>query len=326
MKLAFIGGIGHAYLRGLLTDPNYDVAYPVAVAGDGHDNQRAREFAAKLGVPTEWYDDAGTMLDQYKPDIVNVGAMYGYAGDVIATVLERGIPVVSDKPAAATWEQLHRLEELTNNASLITEFNLRSSSELRAAREAVQQGLIGTVALATAQKSYRWGTRPKWYADRTSYGGTILWVAGHGIDAIRFVTGQRFTRVMGRHGNITHPEMGTMEDHTMNVFALSGGGTAAVHADYLRPAKAPTHGDDRVRVIGSAGVVEVREGKCVLITNDAAPREIKPQQPVPPNYVELFAAAKGESTDIYSTAHSLEMAKVLLAARDAADGEKWIDL
>jgi predicted dehydrogenase len=326
MKLAFIGGLGHAYLRGLLADKQYDVTYPVAVTGDGHDDVRAKEFAAKLGVPTQWYDDVRTMLDQFKPDIVNVGAMYGYAGDVIATVLERGVNVVSDKPAAATWEQLDRLTQLAKNANLITEFNFRSTPEFRAAREAVQQGLIGTVALATAQKSYRWGSRPKWYGDRASYGGTILWVAGHGIDAIRFVTGQAFTRVMGRHGNVTHPEMGTMEDHTMNLFALSGGGTAACHADYLRPAKSPTHGDDRLRVIGSAGVVEVQGGKCTLITNDAAPREITPKQPVGPNHAELLAAARGESTEIYSTAHTLEMAKVLLAARDAADGEKWIEL
>jgi predicted dehydrogenase len=266
------------------------------------------------------------MLDRFKPDVVNVGTVYGYAGDVIAAVLERGAPVVSDKPVAATWQQLDRLKQLTNNAQLITEFNFRSQPEFRAARDAVAQGLIGKVALATAQKSYRWGTRPKWYADRTAYGGTILWVAGPGIDAIRFVTGQTFTRVTGRHKNVTHPEMGTMEDHTMNVFALSGGGTASCHADYLRPAKAPTHGDDRLRVIGSTGVVEVRDGRCMLITNDAAPVDITDRGTPQPAYVELLAAARGENRDIYSTEHSLDMAATLLHARDAADGEKWIDL
>jgi predicted dehydrogenase len=326
MKLAFIGGLGHQYLRGLLADPAFDVKYPVAVASDGYDADRAREFAGKLGVPFEWFDDSRAMLDKFKPDVVNVGAMYGHAGAITAAVLERGVPVVSDKPAAATWEQLERLKQLTSRANLITEFNFRSMAPFRAARDAVAQGLVGTVTLATAQKSYRFGKRPAWYGDRASYGGTILWVAGHGIDAIRFVTGQAFTRVTGRHGNVTHPELGSMEDHTTNLFVLSGGGTAAVHADYLRPAKAPTHGDDRLRVIGSAGVVEVRDGKCVLITNDREPAEIQPAGPVRPTHVELMAAARGEATDLYSTAHTLEMAAVLLAARDAADGEKWIDL
>jgi predicted dehydrogenase len=326
MKLAFIGGWGHAYLKGLLTDKKVDVSYPVAVAGDGKDNARAQAFTRKLGVPVEWFDDARGMLDKFKPDAVNVGTVYGYAGDVIATVLERGVPVVSDKPIAATWQQLDRLKQLTKNARLITEFNFRSQPEFRAARDAVAQGLVGKVALATAQKSYRFGTRPSWYGDRIAYGGTILWVAGHGIDAIRFVTGQTFTRVTGRHKNVTHPEMGTMEDHTMNVFALSGGGTASCHADYLRPAKAPTHGDDRLRVIGSTGVVEVRDGRCVLITNDAPAVDITDRAAPQPSYIELLAAVRGENSEIYSTEHSLEMAAVLLHARDAADGEKWIDL
>ena len=326
MKLAFIGGWGHAYLKGLLADKKYEVSYPVAVAGDGKDNARAKEFGSKLGVPIEWYDDAAVMLDKYKPDVVNIGTVYGYAGDVIAGVLERGVPVVSDKPIAATWAQLERIKPLAAKTQLITEFNFRSQREFRAARDAVAQGLIGPIALATAQKSYRFGTRPKWYGDRTAYGGTILWVAGHGIDAIRFVTGQKFTRVTGRQSNVTHPEMGTMEDHTMNVFALAGGGTAACHADYLRPAKSPTHGDDRLRVVGAAGIVEVRDGRCWLATNDAEQIEITDRAAPAPSCAELLAAVRGESTDIYSTAHSLEMAAVLLHARDAADAQKWIDL
>jgi predicted dehydrogenase len=329
MRLAFIGGWGHANLRPALNDPAIQIDRPVAVATDGHDADQARKLAANLGTPTTFYDSIDAMLDEYKPDVVNVGAVYGYNGDVIAEVLRRGISVASDKPIAATWDQLAELKRLTagGKTKLITEFLWRSHTELRSARDAIAAGEIGEVVLATAQKSYRFGTgRPAWYGDRKAFGSTLLWVAGHGIDAVRYVTGQQFTRVTARHGNVSRKQLPELEDHVVTLYALSGGGTAAIHADYQRPDKAASHGDDRVRVVGSRGLIELRDGRCKLTTNDAPEIDISDRATVRPSHVELLAALSGEDESIYSTAESLYLAEVLLHSRDAADGEKWIDL
>ncbi len=331
MRLAIIGGWGHAYLRQLLNRPGYAFDQPVAVASDGCDSPRAKELADALGAPAAFFDSIDDMLDQYKPDVVNVAAVYGYAGDINAKVLARGIPVVTDKPAAATWEQLEKLKSLVGGGAkdrprLITEFNFRCNPEFRAARDAVAAGLIGNVVMATAQKSYRFGTRPSWYGDRAAYGSTLLWVASHGIDLVHFVTGQTFTKVTGRLGNLSHPELPAMDDHCLSLFGLSGGGSAMVHADLLRPGKSATHGDDRLRVIGTAGQIEVRGGACKLTTNGAAEVDITSQATPRPAAEELFAAVTGESGAIFSTAHSLYMAELLLHARDAADREEWVEL
>ncbi len=48
-------------------------------------------------------------------------------------------------------------------------------------------------------------------------------------------------------------------------FELAGEILASVSIDYLRPETAPTHGDDRLRVAGTGGVMEVRQGKVFLI-------------------------------------------------------------
>ena len=48
-------------------------------------------------------------------------------------------------------------------------------------------------------------------------------------------------------------------DDTVSLFEFAGGATGIVHADFLRPAKAPTHGDDRLRVVGGTGTIEVRD-------------------------------------------------------------------
>ena len=322
MKIAFIGGHGHHYLRQVLSDP----AHEAAVAPDGHDSTAAAAFARSLPNPT-WFDDGHAMLAAFAPDVVSVGGVYGFNGDWAATALARGLPTVTDKPAAATWAQLDRLRDIVSAdpaAVLLTEFDFRCRPEFVAARAAT--GRVGDVVLVTAQKSYRFGTRPPWYADRPAYGGTLPWVASHGLDAVGFVTGDRIVRVVGRGGNVSRPAMGSMEDHVAVLAELAGGGTAVVHADYCRPAAAPTHGDDRLRVAGSAGVVEVRDGRCVVTTHDAPPADVTDTAVVLPIGAELLATAAGGGSGVFSTADSLSAAALLLHARDAADGRRWVDV
>jgi predicted dehydrogenase len=325
MRIAFVGGFGHHYLKGALKDPAIQADRPIAFAPSGPEDDRAETAAHAYG-DVRFYPDFTRMLDDYRPDVVNVGGIYARNGDLAAAALERDIPVVSDKPIAATWPQLERLRKLTDGTRrvLLTEFDFRSRATFRAARDVIRAGKIGTPVLATAQKSYRFGKRPAWYADRALYGGTMLWVASHAIDVVRFATGRRITAVTGRQGNVTRPQLPTMEDHSLALLELEGGASGIVHADYFRPDKTPEHGDDRLRVAGSKGVVEVRGGRCRLLGEDGVERDVTDEAKVQPIHVELLAAVRGESDDLYSTAASLEIAAVLLHARDAADNQEWV--
>ncbi len=321
MKIAFIGGNGHHYLCGALSHPDWEVA----AASDGFDPDAARGFSQRLP-NARWFDEPRSLLDEWKPDVVSIGAVYGKNGDLAAMALERGVAVVCDKPVAANWAQLERLRELTRDKSrvLLTEFPFRSQAEFRAARNAVSSGQVGEVVLASAQKSYRFGaSRPAWYRNRELYGGTLLWVASHAVDAVRFCTNQPFKRVIGIGGNVSRPDYASMEDHICAMFEFANGGTALVHADFLRPQSAPTHGDDRLRIAGSLGVVEVRDGHCVLISGDEGERDITNLAQGRPVHEELLAAVRGESSECYSTQESLEVTAILLAARDATDERAW---
>jgi len=314
MKLGFIGGNGHHYLRGVLAEQECEIAVA------------ARALWQKLG--GEWFDDAKLMLDMFKPAAVSVGAVYALNGNWIAEALQRNLPVVSDKPIAATWAQFERLQKLTSGSSgiVLTEFDFRAKPEFLAAREAVRSGKIGKPILATGQKSYRFGTRPSWYTDRATYPGTLMWVASHAVDVIPFVTGLRLIRAVGHGGNISKPTYGKMEDHVAALFVLSNGGTAIVHADFLRPTAAATHGDDRLRIAGSEGVLEVMGGRCQLITNDEPEIDLTDQVKPRPLHAELLAALMGEASELYSTEDSLATAQLLLRVREAADERQWIDL
>src|ERR1700722_16643541 len=106
MKLAFIGGYGHHYLRPLI-GPNVEVA----AAGDGQDADAARRFAEAQQI-SKWYDDPIRLMDEFRPDALSIGAVYAFNGDLAAEAIKRDFPTVSEKPIAATWDQLARLRRL----------------------------------------------------------------------------------------------------------------------------------------------------------------------------------------------------------------------
>ena len=58
------------------------------------------------------------------------------------------------------------------------------------------------------------------------------------------------------------------------MLTMRNGGVASVTLDYLRPAAAPTHGDERLRIAGTRGVIETAlvEQKVTLITADSTTR------------------------------------------------------
>jgi predicted dehydrogenase len=316
MKIGFIGCSGHHYLSRISSIAQHEIA----AAPDGYDDAASHAFAAKLsGAKT--FNSAKDLLDSFKPDVVNIGAVFAHQSEFATMCLERDLPVVCDKPVAANWTQLDRLHQLCDgtNRKLITEFDFRAKREFRSARDAVKSGLLGEIVLVTGQKSYRWNTRPKWYSSRDHYPSTLLWIGCHAIDAISFVTGRRMTSVTARQGNLSRPDYGAAEDHATATYALDNGGTGVVHADFLRPAKAPTHGDDRLRVAGSKGVLEVRSEKCLLITADEEEKDITDRVRGQEPGEAMLEAATGKSEEFFSTRASLEMAEILLHSRDAAD-------
>jgi predicted dehydrogenase len=329
MRIAFIGGNGHHVIGHTFKHPYQGTANSqVAAASDGVAPDAAKAYASRLPAH-EWFDDYRKMLDTFKPEVVSVGAVYVHNGPIIQECLKRNIPTVSDKPIASSWADYEALKQLlaeNPDRKIITEFTFRSRQEFRAARQAVKDNRIGKVVLATGQKSYRFGARPQWYQDRKDYCGTLMWVASHAIDAVHFVTGDPYASFIGTQGNIAKPDYGTMEDHTVTMFKLASGASGVIHADLLRPAAASSHGDDRLRIVGTQGQIEVRDNKCKLITATTGEEDITGSVSTKSNHFEILDAIFKNDPALYSTAESLNLARLLLLARDATDTGKWINV
>lgn len=309
-------------LRHMLEDQALEIE-DVAVASDGFDCERARKLADQID-GSLWFDKAEQMLQEFQPDIVNVIGVFSSNADWSIAALEAGIPVFCEKPIATTWEQLERIKDVLarKGGHLLTEFSSRCNPAFRAAHEAIRDGRIGEPVLISGQKSYRFRTRPAWYGERRLYGGTIGWVASHMIDAAFYCSGKRFTSVNGLKGNLAKPDYAEMEDHTVSMFELDNGGSCIIHADFLRPDAAPTHADDRLRIVGTTGQLEILARHTYLISDKEGYRDLTEAAKPLSVHQQVLAALEGRDS-VFSTTDSLYIAEVLLAARDASDTRQW---
>lgn len=260
-RLVIIGAAGHAHL--VLNDlPRFPqvcfCAYAPSFPGEDVSLYAAHP-SATAGPPLA-YNDWRSMLEAELPDIVVVCGRFDLNGPLAIAALERGCKVISEKPAAQTLAQVARLRQLVaeGGAPYGMMLNMRYDPPYYTARKLVRQGVIGEPYLVTAQKSYRWGaSRPAWYAHPAHYGSTMTWVGIHAFDYARWISGAEYREVYAYHGNLVHTERPGCQDVATVIARLSNSGSATFNLDFLRPSAALTHGDDRLRIAGSEGVLEI---------------------------------------------------------------------
>jgi predicted dehydrogenase len=279
---------------------------------------------------TRVYDEFEPMLEKEELDVVGVFLPYYRNAEASIAAARRGVHVVSEKPVATTLADLAALKAAVaeSKVRLTSLMNMRCNPLYRAARRAVADGLVGEPILLTSQKSYRFGAaRPWFYEDLKTYGGTIPWAGIHSIDYMRWTSGCRYVQVSAWHGNNDRADYPGFQDHAGVLFKLDNGGTAMTNLDYLRPETAPTHGDDRLRIAGSEGVLEVMgtEGRVSVITASDGPRELELPEPVD-FFADFVAELAGEGEHLISQDDAFRLTEVCLKAREAAETGKWIDL
>jgi predicted dehydrogenase len=156
------------------------------------------------------------------------------------------------------------------------------------------------------------------YTHRATYGGTIPWVAIHGIDWIHWFTGGAIAEVSGAHTTHGNGGHGEMESSGVCMFRLANSGSASLAFDYFRPTQAPTHGEDRVRIAGDKGVLEIAGGEASIFPRDAAPRRLEKEEPL--SLFQEFIRYLDDGTPLRITAEdAFTISELALRCRDAAD-------
>jgi predicted dehydrogenase len=276
------------------------------------------------------YDNYQEMLVKEPLEVVGVCLPYYQNAEASIAAARRGIHVLSEKPAATTLPDLAGLEQAIHESHIQYSImlDMRTEPIFQAARQVVQAGAVGEVILISSQKSYKYGPeRPRFYKERKTYGGTIPWVGIHALDFMQWVSGQKYTAVAAYEGNKAHPQAPGCEDHAGLILRLANGGTATCHLDFLRPEVATTHGDDRLRIAGSEGVLEVwgNERRATLMSQLGKSGDL-PLPPVIDFFSAFIAQLREEGQPLVSSAEAFDITRTCLKARDAADTQTWVTL
>jgi predicted dehydrogenase len=330
IRVGLIGRDGHPdiLLRSIPKLSNVQLtAYAKGDPGEDSAEVQKRFHGSSLVRVYENYHD---MLEKEPLDVVGVCLPFFRNAEASIQAARKGIHVLSEKPAAVNLPDLARLEQEVHQSGVLysSMLEMRALPIFQAARKAVQQGALGEPILLSSQKSYQFGAdRPWYYKERKTYGGTIPWVGIHALDYMRWVSGQEYAQVAAFEGNMAHPQTPGCEDHAGLLFRLANGGTATCHLDFLRPESAPTHGDDRLRIAGSEGVLEATDldDRVNLISAKGNVGEVP--LPAPLDFFGTFIAAlRGEGEPLVSTEDAFAITRVCLHARDAADTGAWVKL
>jgi predicted dehydrogenase len=270
LKIGIIGFDGHVseILDPLPSLPDVELA---AVADAGSDPAAKRSYSKHpLITKARPYATAAEMLKRETLDLVAVCNNDGERTAAILACANRHLNVIAEKPLALNRRDLDAVYAAVeaNHIHLGMLLPMRFDPPYRAMQRIVEAGEIGEVFQIDAQKSYQLGVRPAWQKHASTYGSTILWIGIHMIDLMTWCSGRTFMEVASYQARAGLPEAGDMETVTASIFRLDNGGTATLRMDYLRPATAAGHGDDRLRLAGTRGIVEYQEATGVTVMTD----------------------------------------------------------
>jgi predicted dehydrogenase len=327
VKAAIIGTSGHIDLALGVRDRLPGVSFVGLAPGSADED--TKEFFVDQLEPSliPFYDDYKRLLDSEKPDLAIVAPFFFLQSRIASECLERGIHVFVEKPMAVSPEQLERLRRAYahGKAELCAMLPSRYTPVFHAAWRAIREGLIGDPLLIGEQKSFKLGVRHPLYTHRAIYGGSIPWAAIHGIDLIHWFTGGGISEVSASHTALGNGGLGEMESSGACFFRLANSGCATLTFDYFRPHSARTHGDDRLRVAGEKGIVEVTGGEAYLLTQDAEPRKLEKEEPL--SLFQEFVRHIEEGTEMrLSAADAFAISDIALQCRQSADDKATLSL
>lgn len=322
IRVCIIGNSGHAatVTRALPKLPQVEIA-GWCRAWEGEPMTEVLEDFGKLGISPTEYPDYRQMTERAKPDVLVVDGLFCDHEEMAVYGLSRGMHVYCDKPLALSLEGLERVRESAENAKgvLWAMQTARYDPWFYTAKCLIDEGEIGEIRLLSARKSYRLGQRAPFFRERDLHGGLIPWVAIHGIDFIRYLYPKAAKQVLASHSARSNSGFGSLEVTAQLMLLLENEVMAQVSADYLRPANAATHGDDRVRAVGTEGVLEVENDQVWLINSRNDGRAPIPLRQCPMIFEDFIHTIEGRGSGLLDLPESIEDSRLALLARESAD-------
>ncbi len=325
MDLCIIGSRGHqGYVAdscGIENIPDINITGISTGTDEDNPEELVKMFRSNKHKGFKYYSDWRLMLKTLKPDIVSIAGPFEKRAEMCVEAFKNHIHVFCEKPVALTLQELEKIKKMhkESQAHFAHMMVTRYQPSFYTAWQSVKEGKIGEIRLIYAQKSYKLGARPKYYNKRGTYGGTIPWVGSHAIDWIHWFTGKKFKTVYASHSIKNNQGHGELESTALCHFTLTDDIYASVSIDYLRPPTAKTHGDDRIRIVGSKGVLEVCHDEATIINNETKGRERLDAKCDKQIFQDFVEHVKGNSRALIRASDTFKVTEACLLARQSAD-------
>lgn len=319
MKAVLIGTYGHqGYIIAAARELKNVQICGVACVGQESNLPNLMRALSELHIFPKVYENWRHMLDIEHPDIASVAPMFCQHQPVSIECLQRGIHVLCEKPVAITLDELDALEKVhqQSEARFVGMHGTRWKPNFMSAFHALKAGTIGRPLLINSQKSYTFGRRPKFYSERAKYGGTLSWVAIHAIDWCYWFAGP-FTTVYAMQSTLGNHGYGECESCGVIAFSFRAGGLGCINFDFLRAGK-DVLPQDRCRIAGEKGVIEIVEEKAWICTHEHERTELPLEKSG--NVGKAFIEAILQDRECMLTAReTFEITRHALLARESAD-------
>ena len=272
------------------------------------------------------YDDYRKMLKAEEFDAICIADQNWRRAETVIACLEAGIPTAAEKPIALSIADTRRVRAVADKTGtpLTMLLPMRFDPAYVVMKQIVDRGEIGEAVQLSGQKSYQLGERPEWMKEREHFGGTIPYIACHTVDLLRFVSGRDMVATAAFHANVGFPQVRDMENTAAISYQLDNGGTADVRLDYLRPEAGSSHGDDRLRVAGTDGVVEYIGGKVTLMTDSKPLHEVTERPEVQPLFAEFLDFVFNGAPVSLTQDELFRVTEIVLRSREAADSGRVV--
>lgn len=158
--------------------------------------RKLREIAQRYGI-ARTYLDAARMMDEVKPDLVDIITTPESHLHFVTLAAERGIPAICQKPLAPTWEEASRIVETAERAGslLVAHENWRFKPWFREVRRLIDADRVGPVHSIAFRMRPGDGQGPDAYLARQPYFQKmprfLVHETGiHMVDVFRFLVGE----------------------------------------------------------------------------------------------------------------------------------------
>ncbi|MBM3216407.1 Gfo/Idh/MocA family oxidoreductase [Candidatus Poribacteria bacterium] len=320
-----VGGMGGGHVRAAaaLSDD-----FKIAAVCDANKDTLVRAAAEHDATP---YDSFDALCRHDGLDAVLITLPHVLYRDATLAALDAGLHVFKEKPVGRTLEDARILRDRARATGkrVMIAGQSKYTPAFRAAKELVEQGVLGSIFLATGLITYRWGGAVSgnwgWRGIFAQSGGVAVIDSGwHVLDALHWYRGMP-SRVYATTGTMPAAPGGSydVDDKAVLTFDYPDGGIGSVTVTFVAQPS-----EKRIVLYGTEGTLDITDSRVRHWSGDAA-TDVPLADPVDSLKAQMshFAAwIRGETPPMSDIERGYEIQRIVSAAYQSAESGSAVRL